>query len=93
MSNSREDLPVCTDGDGDTIKITAEELQGIWETYLLQENDQQKGEFTKREAAEMWGMNLDTTYDRLEKMVDKGLLEKRAGKRGGKRVTFYRKVI
>jgi len=92
MSDQRENLPVCADGNGDCINITAEELQGLWAQYLEKDDDVQEGEFTKQEAASMWGVPMDTAYDRLERMVQKGMLNKRAGRRLGKKVTFYRKI-
>ncbi len=92
MPDTRKNLPICADGNGDHLNITVEELQELWGDYITQNDDRKEGEFTKLEAATLWEIPTDSAYDRLEKMVVKGLLSKRAGRKSGKKVTFYRKI-
>lgn len=47
------------------------------------------GEFTKAEAAEMWGIPEDTAYDRITKMVKAGALTRRSGRRNGRKMIYY----
>lgn len=90
MQNPRKDLPVRPDRNGDVINISVEELDALWGQFIESDNDRQPGEFTRAEVAELWGIPNDTAYDRLELMVSKGLLSKRAGRQMRKKVMFYK---
>jgi hypothetical protein len=59
---------------------------------LQSDNDRQPGEFTKAEAAKLWGILEDGAYDRLVKLLKAGKITKRSGRLNGFRSTFYKKV-
>lgn len=92
MSDKREDLPVSVNENNERLAITIEDLQSIWDEFLVEDNDRRDGEFTKADAAGIWNMQEDTVYDRLERMVKAGKLEKRFGRMNGRRATFYKKT-
>jgi hypothetical protein len=92
MPDQRENLPVRTNRDGDGLNITPEELRELWKQYIEEDDDRQPGEMTRIEAAELWGIPTDSAYDRLEKLVSRGLMTKRIGRKTGRRTTYYNKV-
>ena len=89
MSDQRENLSVPNDQNDGRLKITIEELQGLWEKVQVRDTDRMDGEFTKAEAAEMWGIPEDTAYDRIMKMVKADALTKRSGRRNGRKMIYY----
>lgn len=92
MPDQEDNISVSTGSDADYLDITVDEMEELWNEYLQADNDRQPGEFTKQEAAALWGLQIDTAYDRLQKLIRIGKLSKRKGRENGYGTTFYKKV-
>lgn len=89
MPDQRDDLSIHAEQAEERLNITLEDLQGAWVRCLEGQDDRKEGEFSLEEVIETWGIPRDTAYDRLNKMIFRGLVSKRAGRHLGKRINWY----